>query len=342
MNVLLTGYTGNLGPELARQLREHRIYALVRDHSSAPVMGHVTPVIGSLEDLPHSLAPEIEMIVHSAASTAFQAPLSELRKVNVAGTSALIEFARKCPMLQRFIYLSTTCVAGDLQGTIEEARISHPPRFVNDYERSKWEAEAVVLDSGLPAEIVRLSIVAGSEGNGSVRRIGALHQTLYWLYHGLVPMLPGTPNTRVDLISTEYAAGVVATVARDAARPGRIVHATMGDAAPRLSELLDHLIGLFTRSHCGWAQGSIARPDVVDASTFNLFEAAARQSGDVLFQRICSDAQSFLPSLLHVRTFASGLGTQVPRSDWRILAERVFTWLTTHEWGRKPLIDHAA
>ena len=342
MNILLTGYTGNLGGELARQLAGHRLYALVRDPRAASPMKHVALVPGTLEMLPFDLAAEIEVIVHSAALTAFRAPLSELRQANVAGTAALLDFARQCPRLRRFIHLSTTCVAGDRRGRIAEARIEPEPAFVNDYERSKWEAENVVLDSALPVEIARLAIVAGSERDGSVRRPGALHRTLYWLYHGLVPMMPGTPDSRVDLISTELAAGVVRALVDARPQPGRIVHATMGESAPQLGELLDFLVPLFARHHRGWERGSVARPDIVDATTFGMFEEAARQSGDAIFRRVCDDARLFLPGLLHPRTLASSLAEDVPLVDWRVLAERVFTWLHSHEWGRQPEALHVA
>lgn len=342
MNILLTGYTGNLGAELARQFSGHRVFALVRDRQATATLQHVAFVPGTLERLPLDLAAEIELIVHSAALTAFRAPLSELRRTNVEGTVALLNFARQCPRLRRFIHLSTTCVAGDRCGHIAEARIEPEPAFVNDYERTKWEAEDVVLDSGLPVEIARLAIVAGSERDGAVLRPGALHRTLYWLYHGLVPMMPGTPDTRVDLVSTEFAAAVVGALVDAPAQPGRIVHATMGESAPRLGELLDFLVTLFAPHHRGWARGSVARPDIVDAATFGLFEEAARQSGDAIFRRVCDDARLFLPGLLHPRILASSLAAEVAPVDWRVLAERVFTWLHSHEWGRQPEALHVA
>lgn len=337
MNILLTGYTGNLGPDIACRLAPDRVYALVRDPAAAPAMDHVVVVPGTLEALPSSLLSEIEIIVHSAASTAFRAPLSDLRRTNVTGTAALLDFARRCPRFERFIHLSTTCVAGDLGGRIPEERIVTAPTFVNNYERSKWEAESLVLDSGLPAEIVRLSIVAGSAENGLVRCIGALHQTLYWLYHGLIPMLPGTDDSRVDLISTEFAAELVAAITKGEPQPGRIVHATSGHAAPRLGELLDHLVPRFAQSHRGWARGSISRPDIVDGATFALFEAATLQSGDVLFKRVCDDARSFLPGLLHAREFASSAPQNLTPTPWWLLVDRVFTWLLSHDWGRQPI-----
>lgn len=342
MNILLTGYTGNLGTELAWQLAGHRVFALVRDPASAPCLLHVTTVPGALDQLPAELAPEIDVIIHSAACTAFRAPMPELRQANVEGTSELLDFARKCPHLQRFIHLSTTCVAGDLDGTIAEARIQKAPNFVNDYEQSKWEAECVVLDSGLPIEIARVSIVAGSARDGSVRRIGALHHTLHWLYRGLVPMMPGTEDSRVDIISTEHAARVVAAMMQAPVQPGRIVHASMGAHAPRLPELLEYLRELFSQSHRGWARGSIVRPEIVDAATFALFEQAARQSGDALFQRVCDDARSFLPGLLHARTFATSLSETERCADWKVLTQRVFHWLIGEDWGRNRSLRNAA
>ncbi len=66
--------------------------------------------------------------------------------------------------------------------------------------KASGRREELVLDSGL-AEIVRLSIVAGSEKDGSVRRTGGLHHALFWLWKGLIPMMPGAPETSLDLIS---------------------------------------------------------------------------------------------------------------------------------------------
>ena len=150
MNVLLTGFTGNLGPEIARQLAPHRVLALVRNAARAPRVAGVELVLGSLECIPEAIAPEVEVIVHSAALTAFRAPLKDLRSVNVEGTVRLMDFARACPQLRRFIHLSTTCVCGDRAGLIAEAPLPERPRFVNAYEQSKWEAEQGVLASDLP------------------------------------------------------------------------------------------------------------------------------------------------------------------------------------------------
>jgi nucleoside-diphosphate-sugar epimerase len=343
MNILLTGYTGNLGPEIARRLAGHRVLALVREPTKAPRIPEVELVPGSLESLPLQLAGEVNVIVHAAACTSFRLPQETLHNVNVEGTRRLLEFARRCPKLQRFVHLSTTCVCGDREGIVAEARIGETPAFVNFYERSKWEAEALVLDSGLPIKIARLSIVAGSESDGLVRRTGALHHTLYWLFKGLIPMMPGRPESTVDLISTEFAAAAVATLVSEHSDADQIVHVSSGGRAPRLIKLLDFLNEVFSARHRGWAAGAFVTPDIVDAGTFALFEKSVHESGDLLFQRVCSDAQSFLPSLLSPHTMATSFVSRFPLPCWRSLAERVFEWLLANDWGRcskTPFLTH--
>src|SRR5688500_4254895 len=106
MNILLTGYTGNLGPSIAAALPDHHIIALCRNPADAPARAHVRVIAGDLDHLPAGMAADVEMIVHGAANTGFALPLDNLRGVNVSGTLKMIEFARTCPRLRRFVHLS--------------------------------------------------------------------------------------------------------------------------------------------------------------------------------------------------------------------------------------------
>lgn len=321
MKILLTGFTGNIGYEIARQLQGHEVLALVRNYPAESVMPHVT----CLHEDGLDAARDCGVIIHCAASTTFNAPLETLRAANVDMTQRLLDFARTCPGLRRFVHVSTACVCGTTGGVIPEEPLPAPEAFVNAYERSKWEAEQRVLDSGLPACIARLSIVAGSEVDGSVRRRGALHHTLFWLWKGLIPMMPGTPETPVDLISTEHAARAVVHAAL-ADRAPAVMHVCAGAKAPRLGKLQEHLAQEFARVSSGWRSGAIALPEIVDAGTFALFEQTVQQSGDILFQRVCTDSKSFLPGLLHPRVYATAQADALcpmPGYDWRSLSTQV-------------------
>jgi nucleoside-diphosphate-sugar epimerase len=326
MKILLTGFTGNLGPAIAQSLASHSIRAVVRDMEAVPFLNHVELLLGDLDHLPESITADTEIIVHSAASTAFRAPLDELRLVNVRGTQLVLDFAARCPRLRKFVHLSTACVCGADGGDIPEAPLPRPSAFVNAYERSKWEAEQLIFASDLPVEIVRLAIVAGSEHDGSVRRMGALHHTLFWLWKGLIPMMPGAADTPVDLISTEFAAAVVAECVEAPLVQHRVLHGCAGAAAPGLGELLAHLAQLFSKRSSAWAAGHVVPPALVDAETFAMFETSVLQSGDVLFRRVCEDSKSFLPSLLHPRRYLSAQADvlcHATRPDWKNLAELV-------------------
>lgn len=322
MKVLLTGYTGNLGPAIARELSRDEVVAPVRSPETAPLMPHVRVMRGSLEELPGFSSEGVEVVIHAAANTSFVAPLEELQRVNVEGTRRALEFARACPRLKKFVHVSTACVCGKTSGVIPEARLPKPSSFVNAYEESKWEAEELLFESNLPVEIVRLSIVAGSEANGSVHRQGALHHTLYWLWKGLIPMMPGSPDALVDLISTEHAARIVAACALAPLRPKQVTHGCAGAAAPRLGDLLEHLVSTFSARSPAWQRCSITPPMIVDAPTFALFEETVEQSGDLLFRRVCQDSKAFLPGLLHPRCYETTHEGPSP-ADWRKLAELV-------------------
>lgn len=77
-----------------------------------------------------------------------------------------------------------------------EAALEQPCGFVNGYEASKWQAEQFVQGAGGSVVILRLATVAGSQSDGSLRRVGAFHNVLRWVYRGLLPLIPGDSASR--------------------------------------------------------------------------------------------------------------------------------------------------
>ena len=59
------------------------------------------------------------------------------------------------------MHVSTAYVAGERRGRARERQGDIGQDFRNTYERTKLEAEQVVHDSGLPAAIVRPSVIVG-------------------------------------------------------------------------------------------------------------------------------------------------------------------------------------
>jgi nucleoside-diphosphate-sugar epimerase len=78
----------------------------------------------------------------------------------------MLAFARSLEV-KRIFYISTVYIRGSYTGIIYEKPVPRPPKFINSYEETKWEAENYVLnasDQGKVTTIIaRLSIAVGDE-----------------------------------------------------------------------------------------------------------------------------------------------------------------------------------
>ena len=169
--ILIVGGNGCVGRPLVRALlkKSGSIQLILLRRRGGKALPHDWPsrsveiVEGDITDadlgLPANqlaqLAGRVEIIVHAAADTRLNAPYDSLRPTNVEGTEATLKFAAQCPRLERFIHISSTCVAGQLTGLIDEAPLPIRPRFTLGYEQTKFEAEQAVLAADLPTRIVR-------------------------------------------------------------------------------------------------------------------------------------------------------------------------------------------
>jgi nucleoside-diphosphate-sugar epimerase len=291
----------------------------------------------------------VDAVVHAAADTRFRCPPARQRSANVEGTRHMLRFASDDRALRRFVLVSTNCVAGKRTGKIAESIEREPPEFVNHYEQSKWEAEQLAADSGLPVTVVRLATCVGSEMTGQVFRLGGLHHGLRWMMQGLVPMMPGDADCRVDLISSELAAGLIARAALDRSSASPLVcHASAGCSAPRLGELMDFLVETFRQRNEAWRRGQITPPAIVNERTFASFRQTVDVSGDLLFQQVIESVDAFLPALLYPKTYRTDnaarlWGGPLATCDWRRLIRRVLIYCVENDWGRAEAaaVSHA-
>jgi len=147
----VTGGDGFVGKHLMRLARRRGLDLVLLQRPGA-----------DLRD-PRSYASKLagtEAVVHLAAATG-AAPESVHAAVNAEGTRGLVEAARAAGV-KRFLLVSTIA-----------AKFADTSRY--PYARSKREAEAAVLGSGLRAAIVRPTIVvgSGSAGLAGLRRLAS-------------------------------------------------------------------------------------------------------------------------------------------------------------------------
>ena len=171
MRALVTGASGFIGQTLCAKLLEagHEVSALVRRPGSEPQ--GTRGVVGDLENagsLSQALAAERpDCVVHLAAEIASQRSERKLRAVNVDGTARLLEACLGLagpggPAGGPRVVFASTVVTGDAHGALLTEETPLPVQ--TPYGRSKQEGERLILESGLPAVVIRPSHVYGAGG----------------------------------------------------------------------------------------------------------------------------------------------------------------------------------
>jgi thioester reductase-like protein len=235
--VLLTGASGTIGAEIASLLAGggdrvvallHRERQVVRvdgraldagtESGIAMLQGDVTqPRLGLAVEQWERLRGSIDAVVHAAAVTEFNRPTEVYRAVNVEGTRRVLELASDGERPIPVVHVSTAYVCGDRHGVVHEDELSVGQSFANAYEESKHDAEWLVraaMRRGLPAAIVRPSIVVGSSRSGMTREFSNIYVLLKVLAEGRVSVVPANYDAVLDLVPVDYVAEAIADVVR--------------------------------------------------------------------------------------------------------------------------------
>jgi len=274
--VLMTGATGFVGRRLLRVWLEKtpaRIVVLTRPQNGNATAARcgvgdpklaedfsrrvkvlaadlTDPQLGLPPVLRSDLATEVTDIVHCGGLVRFDASLADARATNTAGTAAMLELARQCPRLRRFDHISTAFVAGCRKGVIREDELDVGQRHHNGYERSKLEAELLVHKAAaeLPTTVHRPSIITCDTATGELAPFGAVARLLGAYASGSLTVLPGHPDTHLDLVPVDYVTDAVFAIAADAASLGGCFHLAAGrDRSPNLGEVRDLAAAHFQR-----------------------------------------------------------------------------------------------
>jgi long-chain acyl-CoA synthetase len=356
--ILFTGSTGMvgqaLGPLLARRNDVDAIFALVHrteyqpsPEKVNPVLGDVTagPDLGMAAEASREILDRVTVIVHAAAETRFSAPLGEARTMNLHGTKNVLIFASRCPRLKALTALSTVHVAGRRTGAILEDELNHAAGFVNSYEQSKYEAEVLLREhmGQLPISVLRLSTVLGRSTTGEVARLAAIHHALRLYYNSLAPMIPGTPDSAVDLIAVDYAAAAVEHLATDGFQAGRTFQICGGEDVLTIADLLGLTLETFLRYRPSWRKRMIEMPAIVDLPTFELFARSVEEVGDNVLRSSVAIIKHFVPQLAYPKTFADaacGLSLRAAglrKPKVREFYPNVVRWLMETGWGERRI-----
>lgn len=191
--VFVTGATGFLGAHLVRELVRagaRDVFCLVRASNDREALTRladalsvygiegsesVHAVCGDVADDPAMLAGRlgrVDAVFHCAAITEHVGNRADYERVNVRGTARMLDLANM--LGARFMQVSTMSVAGRGGARFDEHAydVGQDVDF-NEYARSKYRAEGIVLDAfaaGLEGHIFRVGNLTGRADDGVFQR----------------------------------------------------------------------------------------------------------------------------------------------------------------------------
>ncbi|HUP62448.1 MAG TPA: SDR family oxidoreductase [Thermoanaerobaculia bacterium] len=228
-SIFFTGFPGFLGSELLprvlsrteddalclvqpkfRALAEERAREIEAKH---PKLGkRIRFVEGDLtQTLDHVHAADIREVWHLAAVYDINVPRDVGMRVNVTGTSRVLDLAARATRLERFHYISTCYVSGRHAGLFTENDLDTGQAFNNFYEETKQLAEVEVrkrMRAGLPATIYRPAVVVGDSASGATQKFDGPYFILQWLLRqprlAVLPVVGRPARYRFNVVPRDF------------------------------------------------------------------------------------------------------------------------------------------
>jgi long-chain acyl-CoA synthetase len=260
-HLFMTGATGGLGrevlPRVVRDFPAWRVTLLIRGRDQHHVaerleeirryaefywpavdLSRVRAVAGDVSQqqmglrsgVYERLRRDVTHIIHGAASIKLGLPEECAREINVTGTGEVLSLAERSPRLKHFAHVSTAFIAGDRNGPIRENELACGQGFLNRYERTKFEAEALVRSymRHLPITVFRPSIIVGNSTDGHTTFFSTLYCPLRRIVAGAIRDIPGEDSTPLDLVPVDVVAEAIAGLVDDPLSRSRTYHLTAG------------------------------------------------------------------------------------------------------------------
>lgn len=362
--VFLTGSTGFIGQYVLRGLlqREQRVVVMLRGPTAqnrSRLSGIMRPLGVDVEThlragqlvitegtLPHEVPPldvgGVDQIVHSAACLQTAGTDSgEPFATNFEGVKALARWAETHDV-PNFCFVSSAYTCGRDTRLARELFHQPRPRFVTDYELSKWLAEDYLRrwadKTARQLTILRPSLVIGDSVTGYTTQYGGFYQ-LARMVDLLARMfsdcrnegglflphrIPASPQGHQNLVTVDFAASAIVAIVSRIELQGEIYHLT--NPAPPTNEQVKGWLAEYYQISGGHFVNSVD-----DATSESLAEQVFLTSNDLVLQQF-----RFVPEFDCTNTIAalSGTGVSCPKLD-RALVFRLLDYARANRWGRR-------
>ena len=226
--IFFTGFPGFLGSELlprvvsrtddvALCLVQPKFRALAEERSRQ--IESVHPALANRirlveVDLTQALdqvdAVDVREIYHLAAVYDLSAPREVGMRVNVTGTSRVLDLAERAPRLERMHYVSTCYVSGRHPGLFTEDDLEQGQVFNNFYEETKQLAEIEVRKrmARVPITVYRPSVVVGDSVTGATQKFDGPYFVMQWLMRqpklAVLPVVGRPSRYRFNVVPRDF------------------------------------------------------------------------------------------------------------------------------------------
>jgi thioester reductase-like protein len=273
----LTGFPGFIGTRLVKKLAEedpHARFVLLVEARLAEranatvrqldaelqgfaaraelVTGDITAEhLGIEPERLAGLRGEVTTVWHLAALYDLAVEAQIAYRVNVVGTSNVLDFCESCATFQRLLYVSTCYVSGDRTGLILESELDEGQGHKNHYERTKFWAEVEVrrrMDH-LPTVVLRPGIVVGDSRTGETDKYDGPYYLMTFLLRlpSWFPMVNvGRGDALVNLVPIDFVVEALAALAEQPDAEGKTFQ--LADANPmRARDIVSLLLKVLGR-----------------------------------------------------------------------------------------------
>ncbi|MDE3130041.1 MAG: SDR family oxidoreductase [Acidobacteriota bacterium] len=301
-------------------------------HRVDAVAGEMTEADLGLSDTARKrLAGEVTTIVHCAANVAFDQELEDARRVNLGGTTRMLEFARLAHRrggLDRYAQVSTAYVAGTHTGCFTEDDLDVGQGFRNTYEQSKFESEQLIRSEAgdLPWIVLRPSIVVGDRSSGWTSAFNVMYWPLRALSTGLFRAVPAMPESPLDVVSVDYVADAIYELCESPQEAHRTFHLTAGADASSFSEIVSLAARYFRKP-----EPQAVPPAEFAAGIGKLSDAAIEAS------RIYFPYFAIATVFDNARTRARLAQAGIHSTPLREYLHQLLDFATRSRWGKRPI-----
>ena len=289
------------------------------------------------------LCDEVDKVFHCAAVTHFEMQgADEHLAVNIKGTDNVLKFANSGRQ-KMFHYISTAYVAGKQNGNIYENEMVDEPLFNNEYERSKFIAEQLVIkyteSNGISYTIYRPAIIVGDSKIGATCNFDNLYifaKVLLNIKNSFTKQknedlndvtirIPGDPDALINLVPIDYVADAIVAIAKKRECVDKIFHITNPNP-PRLCELRDLVVDLLEIKNIQFKIDSELEQKSL-STVEKLFLRQTRSYYSYLFSKLRFDDSNTQEAL-------NGTGIICPAIT-KELVEVLINFAVSHNWGEE-------